>query len=285
MLTASQPEDLHAPPSARLQLVPISLVLPHEIADPGREARIQSRLAAEGILRDPVMVGAVPDLEPFVLLDGTNRRIALQRLGCHLILAQVLNYADPAAVHLRTWCHSAHLPLNALLDGIHAIPGIEVSPLPPLGAQDALADRSTLAILLGHHRRYVLTRLAGPIPRPIQLRQLVDLYEERMTREDCAEDEVEDTAGHLPEVAAGEAVLVAFPRFSRAQVVQMALQDTPIPAGITRHMIASGRALRVNLPLDLLRSADAEAANDALAEYLATLHPRAYREPTILFDS
>jgi hypothetical protein len=59
-----------------------------------------------------------------------------------------------------------------------------------------------------------------------------------------------------------------------------------IPAGITRHIILSGRALRVNLPLEYLGGTQsAEEANGALQRHLRALAPRTYTEPTILFDS
>lgn len=286
MLSGSSGRDEGPPaPTARLHIVPLASVLPHEIADPSREGRIKVRLQEEGILRDPVMAGAVPDLESYVLLDGTNRRVALQQLGYPLILTQILPYADQNAVRLRTWAHAAQVPLDTLLRGAHGIPGIEISRLAPLGAQDALADSSTLAVLMGQHRRAVLSRLPGLIPRSQQLRILVDLYEERMTRVDFNEDEVDASVAGVPGVAEGEVSVVVFPHFSRAQVVQMAVQDTPIPAGITRHVIAAGRALRVNLPLSFLQGTDAAGADAALTSYLRTLHPRAYREPTILYDS
>jgi hypothetical protein len=59
-----------------------------------------------------------------------------------------------------------------------------------------------------------------------------------------------------------------------------------IPAGITRHVILCGRALRVNLPLELLDgSRTLEEANALLQDHLSGLQPRVYQEPTILFDS
>jgi hypothetical protein len=67
--------------------------------------------------------------------------------------------------------------------------------------------------------------------------------------------------------------------------VAMALEGALIPAGITRHILLQGRGLRVNLPLEFLRSSHLDTANDFLRSHLAGLHPRLYREPTILFDS
>ena len=61
-----------------------------------------------------------------------------------------------------------------------------------------------------------------------------------------------------------------------------------LPTGITRHVIPN-RALRVNLPLELLRAAGTvEAKNAALSELiherLLGHRVRVYPESTVLFD-
>jgi hypothetical protein len=114
---------------------------------------------------------------------------------------------------------------------------------------------------------------------------LVNLYEAEMDRLDCNADEVEARAHNFTRDHESRA-LIAFPRFSRSQVVSMAMEDALIPAGITRHIILSGRALRVNLPLEYLEgSLSAREAERALQVHLSRLTPRTYTEPTILFDS
>jgi ParB-like chromosome segregation protein Spo0J len=270
---------------ARLQIVPTNGVLPHEIADPGREHRIEQRLREDGLLRDPLMVGAVPDLEGYVLLDGTNRQRALKALGYPWVMVQILDYADQHAIRLRTWCHAAHMPLPELLERATRIPGIEVEALSPLAAADALGESATLAVLLDKKQRYLLRRAPDAPSRASQLRRLVDIYEDRMVREDCDPEAAEEHAKRLHESAGHPVTLLAFPPFSRSRVVAMAMQDTPIPAGITRHIVSGGRALRVNLPLAILSLASLDEANTTLRTHLEGLQPRLYREPPILFDS
>lgn len=270
---------------ARLRIVPTNRVLPHEIADPGREARIERRLQEDSLLRDPLMVGAVPDLDGYILLDGTNRQRALGTLGYPWVLVQILDYSDHQAIQLRTWCHAAHLALRDVLRNAETISGVQVEALPPLGAPDALAEASTLAVLLDRGERYVLRRSPAGMPRAAQLRQLVDIYEERLVREDCDPEDIEDHAKRLHDRTDHPAALLAFPPFSRSNVVAMAMRNEPIPAGITRHVVARGRALRVNLPLEVLSAATLNDANAALDAHLGHLQPRLYREPTILYDS
>jgi hypothetical protein len=291
---------------AELRIVPVASVRPHEIADPARKQRIEARLRADNLLRDPLIVGAVPDIDGYVLLDGTNRRQALIDMALPHVMVQVIDYADSLAVELRTWCHAARVRLTEILDGAAAISGVIVSTLSPLEVQDALAMPGTLAVLLDGRQRYVLTRDPSRSQDPQgtaradQLCHLVELYEDRMARVDCDPENVEERVRSV--LASGPAgddaasVLVAFPRFSRSQVVVMAMESTLIPAGITRHVIQHGRALRVNLPLELLAGATTsgrpaastdglEGANRALQRHLSRLQPRFYREPTILYDS
>jgi len=277
---------LDTSPWADLRIVAADSIRPHEIADPARERRIEARLQTDGILRDPLMVGSLPDLAGFVLLDGTNRRLALAALGIPWVLVQVIQYADERAVQLRTWGHAVTLPYDQILEYAQAIPGTSLTQLSPLAAGDALRTPGTLAVLLGATEMFALSRSPGQEPsRAEQLRQLVDSYQDRMTRVDCDADTVEERAAALTG-GPNHRALVAFPPFSRSQVVTMALRESLIPAGITRHVILGGRALRVNLPLDILIEASTrEAADAALQQHLQSLQPRFYRESTILYDS
>ncbi len=270
----------------QLCIVDTECVRPHEIADPARERNIKARLESDGVLRDPLMVGAVPDLDGYVLLDGTNRKQALAALGVSRVMVQVIDYADPHSVHVRTWCHAATRSIADLLQGAAPIPGLVTAPLPPLATPDALRDSRTLAVLLDQSERYTLSRLPDhEASRHHQLRQLVDLYEDRMSRVSCDPDEVEERARTLGR-GDGSRTLVAFPPFSRSQVVALAMGGNLIPAGITRHVILGGRALRVNLPLTGLDGSHSlDEANAALQQHLSTLQPRIYTEPTVLYDS
>lgn len=267
-----------------LRIVPTDSIRPHEIADPARERRIKNRLVADGLLRDPLVVGAIQDLDGYVLLDGTNRKRALAEMGLPWVMAQIIDYADEHAVALRTWCHQAAMAPREILTVAGDIPGTTVAELPPLAAADALRQSGTLAVVLDRHEQYAITRSSDShASRADQLIRLVGAYEDRMVRVDCGAEDAEERAQSLD--GSAPRALVAFPGFSRSQVVTMAMRSTLIPAGITRHVIQAGRALRVNLPLSVLSMPLPEEANAALREHLHTLSPRRYREPTILFDS
>jgi hypothetical protein len=269
----------------QLRVVPIDSIHPHESADPGREERIERRIAGDGMLRDPLLVGAIPEVDGYILLDGTNRREALERLGLPLAMVQVIDYADHTSIELRTWCHAAPTRAEALAAQAEGIDGVQSTQLSPLAAQDALSAPGTLAVILDPHQRYAITTSAVGASRRIDaLRAFVDLYERSLTRTDCDHEAIEDLV--RSKAGSGDPVtLIAFPPVTRGQVVGMAMEGLRIPAGITRHIILGGRALRVNLSLEVLALNDVVHANEALTRHLAVLHPRVYQEPTVLFDS
>jgi hypothetical protein len=274
-------------PGGELDLVPLDAIHPHELADAAREARIERRLALDDVLRDPLMVGSVPSVDGYVLLDGTNRLQALRSLGMSWGLVQVIDYSGASSVTLRTWCHSTPVQFETIAEQAAGIPGIAILPIAELGASDALATHNTVAVLLGKDQIAAVARMSEyPHSRAEQLRALVDLYEENMTRVDCDPTNIEELAQSMCEPTADGVSLVAFPPITRSQVTTMALRGALIPAGITRHVIVSGRALRVNVPLKMLRGESSlEDARQALQRHLASLQPRLYREPTILYDS
>lgn len=274
---------MDSPREHGLDLVSLDDIHPHELADAAREARIERRLAADGVLRDPLIVGMVPHVAGYVLLDGTNRLQALRALGLTWGLVQIIDYSEHGSVTLRTWCHRARTTLDEITRGASTIPGVSIEPIAELGAADALATHTTIALLLDKDRLVAVSRAEEyPHSRAEQLRLLVDLYEDRMTRLDCDPANAEELA---QSVCGGGVTLVAFPTISRSQVATMAIRGTLIPAGITRHVISEGRALRVNVPLAMLNAHSVVAGRRALTTHLDGLQPRLYREPTILYDS
>lgn len=269
-------------PDARLDIVAAADIKPHEVADPARERRIEQRIRADELLRDPLIVGEVPDFGGLVLLDGTNRRRALEALGLPWSMVQIVDYADTRAVELGTWCHKARIELNRLVEGARAIPDIAVEKAAPLEAAEALSVPRTLALALDRTEGYAFRRqIECEQPLTDTLRAFVDLYEEMLSRVDCDPEEIGARALQVAE----SNVLIGFPRFSRSQVVTMAANGLLVPAGITRHVILRGRALRVNVPLDVLRARSLEEARERFRLHLAQLNLRVYRETTILYDS
>jgi hypothetical protein len=96
-------------------------------------------------------------------------------------------------------------------------------------------------------------------------------------------DDVLPSPAQLPSGAA----LIVFPRYTKADLLDLVRVDGILPAGITRHIIP-GRVLRLHVPLAALRRGTFAAQSawfDAwIAQRIAGQHARLYREPTWLFD-
>ncbi len=270
---------------ARLAIVDAAQVHPHEVPDPKRVSRLLARFQDDLVLRDPLIVGALDGIEGFVLLDGTNRRAALLEAGYKKLMVQIVNYNDRHCVHLRSWAHLVRMPISALMEHIEQVEGVDVRPIPGDQADAALEQSGVLAAIHNQLDNWVLVRDRQSASRAKLLRDIVTIYEDRMERESRDDEPIAEKLLELS-LREKEFVLVTFPRFSRQQVANLAVRETPIPSGITRHVLLCGRALRVNLALELLSERTSTAmANDLLGDHLSRSHPRRYLEPTILFDS
>jgi L-serine kinase (ATP) / ParB family transcriptional regulator, heme-responsive regulator len=81
--------------------------------------------------------------------------------------------------------------------------------------------------------------------------------------------------------------LVVFPKFNLKDIIALTKHSELVPSGITRHVVM-GRALRVKIPLSILKLRSSIKANKWLTEFLIktmrTGRVRYYAEPVFLFD-
>ena len=82
--------------------------------------------------------------------------------------------------------------------------------------------------------------------------------------------------------------VMMFPQFTPDEIKKIALKNNLLPAGITRHIIP-GRALHVNIPLDVLKEDKSLKQKNAwlqnwLTEKVFKKEARHYEEGVFLFD-
>jgi hypothetical protein len=97
-----------------------------------------------------------------------------------------------------------------------------------------------------------------------------------------------DQLEHLKPYYGGITALVVFPRYEPAEIIELARNGAPLPAGITRHVIPR-RALRLNIPVSMLTDPRSlEEKNEWLQAWIKTKltnkEIRYYQESTWLFD-
>jgi hypothetical protein len=263
-----------------LRFFATSDLLLHEEHDPDRVDRLVRRLQEDGVLRNPPLVAELGDGRS-VVLDGANRVTALQAMGALHVPVQIVRYADPS-VGLDRW---HHLLLQAPEGWLHRLQ--EAVPLQAVAREEA-------ARLLSSRQALACVRVGGTVQALLRpetlgegarwLRALVASYRGRVPYHRVESEDMEALQDQYGPTAA----LVAFVRFDKGEILELARNAAKLPAGVTRHVVPS-RALRVNLPLDVaFRPGSTEEKNAWLRvwvrERVQEGRVRAYPEPTVLFD-
>ncbi len=268
-----------------LRFASVDDLIPHEQADQVRTGPLTQRLREEGVLKNPPVVAPIPDEPRYVVLDGANRVEAARRLGLPHLVVQVVNYEDPRLV-VEAWTHviSGERP-EEFFDAVRGIEGIRLEPSERLHARAELARRQALAYLTCPRGEIYLIRAEGDLyRRTALLNLLVDIYKSRFRFYRTTTDQLEQILPYYEQVIA----VVVFPRYEPAEIIELARNGARLPAGITRHIIPY-RALRINIPLDLLAAPlSLEEKNAWLAEWfrrkLAAREVRVYEESVVIFD-
>ena len=304
MSTETNPQSairgaLRAPQShselPHLAIMHLADLVPHEQADPRRVARLSERLRQDGILKNPIIAAPLPESAQAVVLDGANRTAALHAVGVRDALVQLVDYHDPG-VRLTTWYHLiSGMPPQALLTQIRGLTGLEVRPSSLADARSGLAARSILAYLVApvaDGRPQVYT-VAGPREDGSHkhadtylLLRMVDIYKGKPDTaiHRVTSDDLEELLPNYDEVGG----LIVFPPYTPDDILHLAAHGLRVPTGITRHIIPA-RALRVNIPLDILRAPRPLAEKNAwwherIKARLSDNEIRFYQESTYLFD-
>jgi len=281
-----------------LRILPVEALVLHEHADEKRVARLAARLRTDGYLKNPPIVAPMPGSDRYVVLDGANRTSAVQLMGCPHVVAQVVEYAPPH-VQLTTWYHLiAGREPKTFLEEIRAVKGLKAQPVPFTLARTMLASRSILSYLVLPPREdrsksevYMLGDTEGDNQQGLQnstvlLNAMVDTYKSdpQVAIHRVNTDELDELMDYYDDVSG----LVVFPPYSPEDILKLAEAGTKVPTGITRHII-SHRALRINIPTNMLSSSDSLEEKNAwlheqLKRKLAANEIRLYQESTYLFD-
>lgn len=251
-----------------LRVVPLSAIRRHEEVDPLRVDRLSKRIDSDGTQVNPMMCmdASGGDL---VLLDGATRTESMKKLGLKHAVVQIV---DPASISLGTWHHVVRgVGTGEVLASIEAGEGITLVKgvgTPAVHSNDGdsfrvtsdtLSDNAALSSLVrGYVGKWAVNR--SPDPR------------------------VEAVASRFPDWA----IIVEFPTLTIDDVMRAAIGHDLLPAGITRFVVPE-RALRLNMPLELLDSdqsvAEKQLALDDLLEKRARSgRIRRYEEPVFILD-
>ncbi len=267
-----------------LRIVHLDDVLLHEEVEPKRVEKLATRLKQDRLLKNPP-VAAQSDKQ-YIVLDGATRVTALKRMHCRDIVVQLVDYTSPE-ITLETWNHMLlDAPAQEIFDAVAHLPNLNVEETTSENAQAALAHRDSIAtIMLANGHVYSLCAKEDSLPTQARLlNQVVAAYEGKGEMYRVAHTDLERLIAEHGRLSA----LVVFPRYRPEEIQHIAVNGSKLPMGITRHIIP-GRALRINIPLDVLESDQTlEEKNVWLDEWLKEKmrgrHVRFYQEPVFLFD-
>jgi hypothetical protein len=263
-----------------LHVVALDDVILHEDPDAERVARLLERFAADGVLRNPPVVGRLNGARRIVL-DGANRVTALRQLDCRHVLVQEIDLFDPELV-LDSWHHVVeHLSPEKLVAHARSVPGVTVEP-DDEGSTNGL---STLARLRCSHGSFEARSASATLTERVsQLHGITRAhhslaYFDRVSYTDLA---------HLQRHYRDFTALITYPLFTPDDLVEITTQDRRLPSGITRVLLPK-RALRFNLQLQVLQTGLSTEEKEAwlqqtIRQKVADKAIRFYREPTFFFD-
>lgn len=270
-----------------LRIVNTANLQPHEQIERGRVEPIMRGLSEDGILKNPPLVMRLhTESERYLVLDGANRTMALRSLEVPHTLVQLVR-PGIETVRLRTWNRVIYASSSRVLfERLDAATEILPARRDRKEQLERIAAGVRLAFLylpdgsaweLGREREALEERMH-------HLGALIEICLDVGKTDRTSEMDVQG----LSRIYEGFAGVLVFPSIEVEEVVEAAINDIVLPAGLTRFMI-SPRALRVNYPLELLaeqRSLEVkqERLDLWIQERVQNQAVRYYAESTIVFD-
>lgn len=267
-----------------LRIVPISEIIFHEDPDEERSSKLIEYIKKENRLKNPPVVATHSGNNKYILLDGANRLTALRVLNIPDVLVQHIDLFDPD-LNFFHWHHAVEkFTRDSFLEKINNLPDITITrstkyDLEPNDNGDMLcqiqfADRSVYAV----HAHIDLFQ------RVKDLRNITNLYQGFQYMDRVSYTNLEHLKNNYSQFCA----LIVFRKLVKKELVEVTNHGMRIPSGITR-IILPKRALRINIPLDILRfDVSTEQKNywleNRINEQIRDKSIRFYHEPTFLFD-
>jgi hypothetical protein len=275
------------PDLPQLRIVNTHDLRPHEQVEEARVEPIVNGLSGDGILKNPPLVMRLhTEEERYLVLDGANRTMALRSIGVAHTLVQLVR-PGIETVRLRTWNRVVYdsAPRD-LFDRLDKITEIVPAPRDRKEQLERIAAGVRLAFLyLPDGSAWELGREREALDE--RMHHLGALIEGSMACGKTDRTSEMDVQG-LSNLYEGLAGVLVFPSIEVEEVVEAAVNEIVLPAGLTRFII-SPRALRVNYPLKLLAEESSIQAKQErlelwIQERVQNQAVRYYAESTIVFD-
>lgn len=272
----------------QLKIVPISEIIFHEEPDTERASKLSDFIRRENRLKNPPVVATNTENNKYILLDGANRLTALQSLEIPDVLVQHIELFDTGLIFLH-WHHTVEkFTKKSFLDQIQNLPAISIAQI-KRGAinndnDDEEEEKLLCKIQFADASIYAVHAHENLFQRVTDLRNITSVYQSFRYMDRVSYTNLDHLKKNYPEFCA----VIVFRKISKEELVAITNHNLRVPSGITR-IILPKRALRLNVPLDILRfDVPIEQKNywlhNRINEQIKDKSIRFYREPTFLFD-
>lgn len=271
-----------------IAILDISNLHLHEEIIPNLLNELMRSIELDGLLKHPVIV----DKGSLVVLDGTHRVAALERLGCKRIPACLVNYENPA-ITVGCWCRAlkgarALEHLNTQIKGL----GLTIEEVKKI--DDTKIGVSPIVAAVRNREKAFLIR--SPFRSLKEAYDIVSQVEEGLKKFDL-DVTYETELDALSKLRNYEVdVVLITPRVTKGSIINTALSGSAFSFKTTRHVIPA-RPLYLNVPLSLLRDSEKsiDEVNNELRGMLQRRHlkhvaagsvldGRRYEEDLYLFE-
>lgn len=267
-----------------LEIVSLDRIVFHEDPDEERSSSLIIYLSKDGRLKNPPMVAYYEDNAHYILLDGANRMTALKKLGIRDVVVQKVDLFDEKLLFLH-WHHAVEkFTKDQFLEKLKTINELSIS-LDTSGILDMNNDPDLLCqIQFADMEIYRISANCDLFKKVDLLKKITKIYSGFANMDRVSYTNLMHLKTNYPDFCA----VVCFKKFSKKELVQIVKNNYKLPSGITR-IILPKRALRLNVPLDILRfEAPVDEKNHWLQERIKLQVKeksiRFYYEPTFLFD-
>ena len=262
-----------------LRIVPIDSLVLHEREEDGRREKLREKIAAEGILRNPIITATVEDSDQLLILDGVHRYFVLKDLRCRDALVQVVNYLDDN-IQLYTWCRLIR-KLPSFFAKVKTF-DLRIREVEEKDAISALESGKAFGYVRTANGQSTL--IEGD---DLSLNDKTEILQQILNSHDgLARVRYEEIDRCLESGEAEGGFIIG--AYTKGDVLELSGSKTKLPAGTTRHIIP-GRVLNIDVTLDLLKAhITIEEKNEELAKRISQLAAegriRYYPEAVWLFD-
>lgn len=269
-----------------IDIIKIADLVFHETEDNARTVKLEERIRADGFLKNPVIVGRLSRTKAkYLLLDGIHRISALRNLGCRDVVAQVVDYSEED-VKVEVWHRFVHgISPATFLDEIKKVVGKDLRKETKDNAIKFRKKKMILMhLLLANGSSYVIRNPATLEARIEKMEKILNVCASVAEVHRTSEEE----AGSLLEGSRDATAIVFIPQIEKSDIIQIALSNMKLPAGITRHIIPC-RALGLLIDLALLKiklriNEKSKVIQEIVKQRVDDERVRFYAEPVLVFS-